>query len=137
MNKFFVYGTLMRGMCNHKILAQKAIENIEPAVVEGKDLYIHKCGIFPCMVEGTGKVFGEIITIKLEYLDTSIKLLDKLEGYYGPNNDKNLYHRILGHCKTLDDSLVECYMYLYNTKKEGLKELINGGDFKKYMLRVV
>lgn len=137
MNKFFVYGTLMRGMSNHKILIQEAIESIEPAVVENKDLYIHECGRFPCMLEGTGKVVGEIVTIKPEYLNISIKLLDRLEGYYGPNNDMNLYHRVKGYCKSSDGSLIKCYMYLYNPKREGLGDPINDGDFKKYMLGVV
>jgi gamma-glutamylcyclotransferase (GGCT)/AIG2-like uncharacterized protein YtfP len=137
MNKFFVYGTLMSGMSNHKILIQEAIESIESAVADDKDLYMHECGRFPCMLKGTGKVSGEIITIKPEYLNISMKLLDRLEGYYGPNNDMNLYHRILGHCKASDGSLIECYMYLYNTKREGLGEPINDGDFRKHMVEVV
>ncbi|UDY80724.1 gamma-glutamylcyclotransferase [Geobacillus phage GR1] len=137
MNKFFVYGTLMSGMSNHNILIQEAIENIEPAIVEKKDLYIHECGRFPCMLEGTGKVLGEIITIKPEYLNISIKLLDRLEGYYGLDDDMNLYHRILSHCKAHDGSLIECYMYLYNHKRKGLGEPINDGDFRKHMVGVV
>src|SRR5438067_2283736 len=93
MTKVFVYGTLMNGMSNHRVINPVVIEKIEAATVKDMDLYLVQGGGFPCMIPGTGQVFGEVITIKKEHSRAAIRRMDQLEGYHGKNDPMNLYNR--------------------------------------------
>lgn len=77
----FVYGTLMRGGWLNKYL-EKA-EFLGEAVTMEARFDLHTNGSFPCLIEGTHKVEGELYDITPEQL----KVLDRAEGY------PNLYQR--------------------------------------------
>ena len=133
MNQFFVYGTLMSGMSNHQVIPKEAIESIEPAMMNGARLFRYGRSSFPGMVLGTGHVKGEVITIKNRYLKKAIKLMDRLEGYIGPNNPMNFYDRVAERVVLSDGSEVNAYVYLFNKSQGGLTDQIEDGDFKRWV----
>lgn len=134
IRRIFVYGTLMQGCSNHKILHPEYIEKIEPATIKNMDLYAHKCGVFPCMIEGTGTVVGELITLKRKHFFKVLRSLDRLEGYNGKDNPENLYNRV---CKTIVYDVgieTRAFVYLYNMNfPKGLGTKIETGNFKLYL----
>jgi gamma-glutamylaminecyclotransferase len=71
----FVYGTLMRGEANHRLL--RGSQFIGTAkTVRGFSLFDH--GYFPAMVRmGDSIVSGEVF----EITDETLRALDRLEGY--------------------------------------------------------
>ncbi|MGE5404125.1 MAG: gamma-glutamylcyclotransferase family protein, partial [Candidatus Saccharibacteria bacterium] len=75
----FVYGTLMRGFPNHRLL-QGHILQIEPAVMKGQ-IYHLPAG-YPMVMAGPGLVHGEAAQVK-STAELWLKL-DRLEGYRGP-----------------------------------------------------
>lgn len=132
MNKFFVYGTLMSGCSNHRVIPAESIEKIEPATISNMKLYSYRSGSFPCMVEGKNKVIGEIITIKEEHLQQALKMMDRLEGYYGPDR-VNFYNREQKIVSLWDGTPVLAYTYLFNNNDpRELGKLIKDGDFRKW-----
>ena len=133
INKVFTYGTLQKGCSNHGIINPQAIEKIEEAKVKDYDLYMHQSQRFPCMIPGNGTVVGQLITIKEEYLEETIKSLDRLEGFNKDNLDSSLYHRLQSPCATSEDSEYISYVYIYNTLRNGVAQHILTGDFKAYI----
>jgi len=136
LNQFFVYGTLMTNCSNHHLFEEDSIVSIEEVEVSGMELYIYKTAMFPCMVESVNKdnkVYGQLITISEEYLEDTIKHLDRLEGYFEPNSNYNFYERIQGICRTSEGFYKQCHMYLFNTKNKGLGKPIESGNFKQYL----
>ena len=75
----FVYGTLMRGMSNHQVLAPY-FATVRLAQLQGI-LFDLPYG-YPAVIDGNGVVHGELI----ELVDPKAALitLDKLEDYHGP-----------------------------------------------------
>lgn len=134
INKFFTYGTLQTGCSNHGIIDPRAIEKIESATAKSYDLHMHECQVFPCMINGTGEVKGELITIKEEYFEEVLKDLDFLEGYYENNSSASLYHRVLSSYETSEGKEVQAYGYIYNHLiRGGLAQRVWSGDFKEYI----
>ncbi len=71
----FVYGTLMRGEANHRLLRGSLFVGVAKTV-RGFCLFDH--GYFPAMVRmGDGVVSGEVF----EITDETLRALDRLEGY--------------------------------------------------------
>ena len=107
--KFFVYGTLKVGGA----LASRPVEelrlDVEPAVLEGYDLY--NLGWFPGIIPGDGKVYGELH----EYADpeTIYAVLDQIEGYRPNSPAHSLFVRkeVVAY---VDGHEVECEVYVYN-----------------------
>lgn len=132
-NHFFVYGTLMEGCSNHCVIPSDSIENIVPAEIDNMNLYMYAGANFPCMIEGNGKVKGEVITIKESHLMSAIKMMDRLEGYHGPH-ERNFYDRVMKYIKLPNGERVECYVYLFNLENSNsIGTSIPDGDFKNYM----
>ena len=71
-HQVFVYGTLKHGFWNNRLLENA--EYVGNALIEGLDLF--SLGGFPGVVDGTGRVVGEVYMVD----DLELKHLDRLEG---------------------------------------------------------
>ena len=133
LRTFFTYGTLMTNCVNHHVIGNKAIERIEVAKVTGMELYMVKGAYYPAIIEGTGDVIGELITIRETYVDDILKRVDRLEGYVGEGREDNLYDRVVVQAETATGSKVLAYCYIYHLKYDSLGEKIEHGNFKRHM----
>ena len=88
---FFVYGTLLRGQPNQRLLKGRT-ERILPGWME--DVEFFSAGIFPMMVEGQGRVWGEVVTLRsdADVYATTLTALNRLEGV---DATSGLYRRVL------------------------------------------
>ena len=113
--KIFVYGSLRTGFFNYHMP--------------------HKG--YPALIEGEDVVTGEIMTLN-DFEDVMIPM-DKMENYYGVNDKRNEYNRIVMDVELSDGSKESCYVYYYamNDKEDFEKNsiYINKGDWKKFMLK--
>jgi gamma-glutamylcyclotransferase (GGCT)/AIG2-like uncharacterized protein YtfP len=107
INKVFVYGTLMKDMANH-YLVEPFVKQLETAKTLGR-LYDLPFG-YPAMVGGLDEVWGEII--ELNDVEEAWKVLDRLEGYYGEGNSRNLYNRTVHEVQT-QSGKVQSYIYFW------------------------
>jgi gamma-glutamylcyclotransferase (GGCT)/AIG2-like uncharacterized protein YtfP len=87
----FVYGTLRRDQPN-RVLLQGRTERILPGWMEG--VVLHDLGAYPMMVEGQGRVLGEVVYLRPgpRMYTITLDLLDRIEGVDGT---KGLYRRVL------------------------------------------
>lgn len=122
-NYVFVYGTLRRHECNHRLL-QNAELVAEQAWTKG-ELFDTGLGYPALKVSETGTVFGELYLVS----DHELALLDQLEDYK-ENAQDNLYERPK---RTIyhDRGETEAYVYTIATHNEGmLRTPIPYGDWR-------
>lgn len=115
MNAFFTYGTLKRGQERHILLEQLYDETqieIYPAHTTGQ---LYDLEYFPALLPGEDRIEGELIVINNENMVDIIKsMLDNMEGYFGPGDERNLYYRDVKEVYLLDGSIHQAYVYLFS-----------------------
>jgi gamma-glutamylcyclotransferase (GGCT)/AIG2-like uncharacterized protein YtfP len=124
----FVYGTLLKGQSNHHRL-QGSVLVASHAWVHGV-LYDVGCG-YPALVQGVddiGRVVGEIYLVSPEVL----KSVDVLEGYYGKNDVGNYYDRVITRVN-FEESVLEAITYVFSEEQAKSLELIESGDWRRYL----
>ncbi|PWI50824.1 gamma-glutamylcyclotransferase family protein, partial [Sulfoacidibacillus thermotolerans] len=127
--RVFVYGTLLTGEGNHRVIAPY-VHSICEGRIEGA---LYNSGPFPYLdVNGNGVVKGEWVTIKKGMEEKALLDLDRLEGYRG-EGQMNLYDRVL----VPDVNLPEIFGYVYTWPTEKSKKQllaypkIASGDWRK------
>lgn len=93
---FFVYGTLMLGFGNHKVVQPYLSQSYEALTVNNCKLVHYSNAGFPGMLKDDSKklkVKGELIYVRPDCYDKAVIALDKLEGYYGENSSENMYDK--------------------------------------------
>lgn len=130
MKNIFVYGTLLEGFHNHKAFIEGKYIAKKKGYVNG--LLYHLPQGYPALIEGNGKVYGEIYLIEDENV---IKRLDMLEGYKGQDNPCNLYDKIITKVYTQNEEF-DCIAYIYSDKEYAMTDglLIKDGDWNSFML---
>lgn len=115
MDSFFTYGTLKRGQERHILLQElydEAQIEIRPAYTIGR---LYDLGYFPALLPGEDKIEGELITIHNENMMGTIKtMLDGIEGYFGPDDERNLYYRDVKDVYLPDGSIYQAYAYFFS-----------------------
>jgi len=109
---FFVYGTLMRGECNHAVVARHGLTEVRTGSVRG-DLFDTGAG-YPAMrpTQGPGRVYGEWLVPR--DFESALQAMDALEGYAGEDDPDNLYDRRLIEVTRDDDgSHALAWVYVY------------------------
>lgn len=134
--KIFVYGSLRTGFFNYnKYLMGKVIDS-KIGKVEGKLYHMPHKG-YPALIEGNDEVIGEVMTLK--DFESVIVPMDKMENYYGVNNSKNEYNRIVMEVELLDGTTESCYVYYYAMNDKEIFDMnsiyIENGNWKDYMLK--
>ncbi|MGZ4108044.1 MAG: gamma-glutamylcyclotransferase family protein [Tumebacillaceae bacterium] len=84
----FVYGTLLRGERNHRVVAPY-LKAVQPGTVRGR---LYDVGTYPALVldENASPVVGEWFTVT----GAGLKAMDALEEYFGPGHVDNEYERV-------------------------------------------
>ncbi|MFN7118791.1 MAG: gamma-glutamylcyclotransferase [Saprospiraceae bacterium] len=130
MNDFlFVYGTLMNNI--QSTIADYLHQNsdfIGEGSFPGK---LYDLGSYPGAIynaQANTLVYGHVF--KLHDSQLMLKRLDFYEGINTMQPDKNEYRRELVPVQVNND-VINCWVYLYNFKTEGLKEIVSG-DYLAY-----
>ncbi|MFD0666086.1 gamma-glutamylcyclotransferase family protein [Ramlibacter sp. MAHUQ-53] len=121
---FFVYGTLLRGEPNHRVIARLGLAGVRAARVRGR-LFDTGEG-YPAMLaplepragqggdapaQGAGVVAGELMVPA--DLAAALRDLDALEEFFGPGDPHNLYERREVEADTGEGAPVRAWAYLY------------------------
>lgn len=109
MAKLFVYGTLREGGCNHHFLKKEQLQS-RNATIEG--VLVDTGYGYPGLLLEAGEVVGELYQIS----EAALKLIDSLEGYFGPGHPDNLYERVSVNVKTsLGSGPIPALTYVYKS----------------------
>jgi len=139
----FVFGTLMKGYGNHRVMEQAQGKYVGRAVMYGKDMYYaYTKGGFPAIIHGKGKVYGEVYKLpdsEIEFVDWfgqkikvhPISILDNLEGY-NPSREPshNMYLRKKSKV-LLENGTYLWVSYYYWNREVSSKMRINSGDYRR------
>lgn len=134
----FVYGSLREGFFNYnKYLDNKVIEKKE-AKLQNMKLYHMPYKGYPAITSGEDVVLGEIMVIKGDCYEDTMKAMDQMEGFISEKNPENEYHKVILEVDDLHTNQKEkCYVYFYNKGKDTLFDnnaiYIPHGDWKEYM----
>lgn len=136
----FVYGSLREGFFNYDKYLDGKVEKIKKAKLNKMKLYHMPYKGYPAITYGEDEVLGEIIVVKDEDYDSTIKAIDEMEGFKGEGNPENEYHKILLEVENIETKEKEnCFVYFYNKDLDKIFEseavYIPDGDWKKYMLK--
>ena len=121
----FVYGTLLRGEANHRRLHHARVRAAK-AFVAGALLYDTGRG-YPAMTMASGgpAVYGEVYEVDA----ATLRSLDELEDYYGPDDPRNEYERISVEAET-GEGMVRAWTYVFREPPRG--ERIESGDWREH-----
>lgn len=120
----FVYGGLMRGCDLHSYMAGAAF--VDEGWTDGTLVVLDR---YPGLVEGDGKVLGEIY--KLADNTAMLEALDDLEDFNPGDPDASTYQRQLRQVHANDGSVVDAWTYVYHRDVAGL-QVVSDGDWRKY-----
>ena len=109
----FVYGTLLRGEPNHRLLAHAEFIAEASTCAE---FALHDHGPFPAMTLGTQQIHGELYRVDAD----TLAALDRLEGH------PRFYHRT--HIHLSNDRRVETYLMRRHQVAD--LPLIEGGSWR-------
>lgn len=134
--KIFVYGSLRTGFYNYDKYLKGKVNDAILGKVKGKLYHMPHKG-YPALLEGEDIVIGEVMTIK--NFEEVMVPMDEMENYYGVNDSRNEYNRIVMDVELEDGKIESCYVYYYAMNDEEVFSknsiYINNGDWASYMLR--
>ena len=134
--KIFVYGSLRTGFYNYDKYLKGKVNDAILGKVKGKLYHMPHKG-YPALLEGEDIVIGEVMTIK--NFEEVMVPMDEMENYYGVNDSRNEYNRIVMDVELEDGKTESCYVYYYAMNDEEVFNnnsiYINNGDWASYMLR--
>ncbi|RUM87165.1 MAG: hypothetical protein DSZ25_03915 [Thermovibrio sp.] len=104
----FVYGTLMSGLSAHSFLIDSAF--ISHGILYGARL-IHLSEGYPAVVEGEGRVFGEVYRVD----DLTLKAIDLFEDFNELFPEESFYIRKMKQVRLIPmNEFVEAWAYFLN-----------------------
>ena len=107
---FFVYGTLKRGEERERLWPCVATR-IELATARGR---LRDLGPYPAMVDGEGRVSGELWFLDPHDVPLALKTLDAIECY--DQGGVDLYVRRIIPCQTDNGETYEAFAYFYGSE---------------------
>ena len=130
MAKIFVYGTLREGMYNSETYLKGRVRNRTFGYVKG-DLYQIKGVVYPALIEGNGRVLGEIMEIEGEEI---LSELDELETYYGEGNIDNEYDKVWMDIEDAQGAIIaHLPVYVFNMRNPKHQDMLGAqivsGDY--------
>ena len=119
----FVYGTLRSGQPHSPRLGGATI--LGPATTSGE---LRNFGDYPGLVDGEGKVIGELVSLP----EAALTRIDDLEGFDPSDPDGSLFRRELRTIQLRDGSFTQGWTYLWC---HGGGSSIDSGDWLEFLDR--
>lgn len=133
--KIFVYGTLMKDFRNYNKYLKGKVTSIKPAYIYGSlyHLHIHDC---PAIIDGTDKVYGQVIGFIDNSEHSVLNSIDQFEKYFF-DGDEVIYERKAVDVNYLDNRIEKLSFYkltrLSVLESENAKYIATG-DWKDYLV---
>jgi len=125
MHRVAVYGSLRKGMGNHRILnGAKYLGRFDTKPV----FNLYSLGSYPGIKpKGRSSIVMEVYEVD----DEGLKKVDRLEGYNSESNVNDFYNRV-----SINTPFGLAYTYLYVPSIEN-EEIVDSGDWVQYVTEEV
>jgi gamma-glutamylcyclotransferase (GGCT)/AIG2-like uncharacterized protein YtfP len=123
----FVYGTLRPGQKNYTTFLAGRTLRETPAVIKGRLFYVEDGG-YPYLLPGGGTVRGDLIELRSETYQDTLRALDELEEYDPCNEAPSVYLRRRARVTAEDGRETVAWVYYWN-RREYAGKRIEDGDF--------
>ena len=122
MHKVFVYGSLLSGMGNHRLLEES---NFVGTSHSPTGFGLIDLGYFPGAIRANDdkRIIGEVYEVD----DLTLQRLDRLEGYNPTRPEHGLYNRI-----EIMTKFGSAFMYIYNHGSMRTTNDVTEGDWRTY-----
>ena len=135
----FVYGSLREGFFNYEKYLDGKVARKYDARIANMKLYHMPYKGYPAITLGTDIVNGEIMVLREECYEETMKAMDQMEGFIFEGNPDNEYHKVIMEAENLHTNQMElCYVYFYNQDRDRLFDgnaiYLPDGDWKAHML---
>ena len=124
----FVYGTLRPGQKNYFPFLGGRILRETPATIEGRLFYVRGEG-YPYLLPGGGIVRGDLVELRPEKYDQTLRELDDLEEFDPQDEPESIYLRRRGRVTPEEGKDVVAWVYFWNLKEDA-GERVESGDFR-------
>ena len=134
----FVYGSLREGFFNYeKYLTGKVARKYDARIANMKLFHMPYKG-YPAIMFGKDTIKGEIMVLREECYEETMKAMDEMEGFISEGNPENEYHKVILEAENLHTNQKElCYVYFYNKDRDLLFDenaiYLPDGDWKAHM----
>jgi gamma-glutamylcyclotransferase (GGCT)/AIG2-like uncharacterized protein YtfP len=125
MERIFVYGTLLPGLCRH--YAMQGSRSLGRGTITG---LLYDLGPYPAVVHGAGKVWGEVFEVDA----TVLAALDAIEAFYSdaPADKSEYIREEASVCLVETNTSISAWFYRFNRSIAG-KRHIEHGDYLKFL----
>ncbi len=134
----FVYGSLREGFFNYEKYLDGNVARKYDARIANMKLFHMPYKGYPAITFGKDVVEGEIMVLREECYEETMKAMDRMEGFISEGNPENEYHKVVMEAENLQTNQMElCYVYFYNQDRDSLfggnAIYLPNGDWKAHM----
>lgn len=132
-SKIFVYGTLMKDFRNYNIYLKNKATSIAKAYIYGKLYHLGNRNC-PAIIDGTDKVYGQVIEFDDDEKHSILNKIDKFEKYFF-DSDEIIYERTKVLVHYMNDTVEELSYYRFVDKEKLSQEnaqYIPSGDWGSF-----
>jgi gamma-glutamylcyclotransferase (GGCT)/AIG2-like uncharacterized protein YtfP len=119
MNKVAVYGSLRKGLGNHRVLGESKL--IGKEWIPNYEMF--SLGSFPGIRDGKGAIYVEIYEVDSDTLER----LDTLEGYHAKNSVNNFYDK-----EEVSTKFGDALIYTLQGERYKRSPIVSSGNWKAH-----
>lgn len=119
INKVAVYGSLRKGLGNHRVLGESKL--IGKEWIPNYEMF--SLGSFPGIRDGKGAIYVEIYEVDSDTLER----LDTLEGYHAKNSVNNFYDK-----EEVSTKFGDALIYTLQGERYKRSPIVSSGNWKAH-----
>ena len=119
MNKVAVYGSLRKGLGNHRVLGESKLIGLE--WIPNYEMF--SLGSFPGIRDGKGAIYVEVYEVDSDTLGR----LDTLEGYHSKNSVNNFYDK-----EEVSTKFGDALIYTLQGERYKRSPIVSSGNWKAH-----
>lgn len=135
---YFVYGTLRPGSRYWPNIGEM-ISDYEPAYIDGYELYDLPDDAYPAILPGNGRVFGDLLFVRLGYEEVVREIVDDIEEFDSQDPGSLFLRRPVDatRLRSPESAVVPAETYIFNPSRKPVLQkhgvAVPDGDWREFV----